>query len=571
MNALIQGLLWLDAEPVRFRLLAGAVFAATAALAMAGGRGEGRAGRLAFGAGIILTLAAFRWPGWFVPHDLNPDEAQIVAGAITLREFPVYWLHVDGTTHGPVCEYLLVILSWFGAPLNYISARVLAGLLQAAALIATWRTLSYLVSERAARLTILPGLAFWSFVAFHDFVHYSTELPGIALTATGTWLLARVLAAGRESTPGGLLELAVGGSALGLVPLAKLQSAPPAAFVGAVALAFLGVRHARSGGWHRPAASLVAGGLVPAVVLAGFLWLHRLGADFRISYIDSTLAYSGGGHHSLAGMFAAFFSLAGVARAFALFLGGTIAFCLLGAYPAFRSAPALRPAQAAAAGFLLVSYLAVIFARRDVTHYLHLLVLPPCLLAGTLLGGAAAARSPLRGPRAAIAFLLLTVGPQVLHHDASWPIYSGRVAAHLHAPPTLTAGYLRREARPGDTLTVWGWEPNLFVETGLPQGTREAHTAWEISVAPYQGYYLQRYLDDLVRREPTWFVDAIHPGAFAFKDRAIFGHQAFEGVRRLVEDRYEFVAELSGRRIYRLKPKTRRRPRIAGCAIRKRC
>jgi hypothetical protein len=553
MNPLIQGLLWLDAEPARAEVLAALALGLTAAWALAGSRTDTRTGRLVFAAGVLATLAAFRWRSWVVPHDLNPDEAQMLAGAITLRHFPVYWLHVDGTTHGPVCEYLLVAAAWLGAPLNYITARAVAALLQGMALLATWRTLRRVTSEQTARLAVLPGLAFWSLVAFHDFVNYSTELPGLALTAIAGWLLARVLAGRAESTRRGQVQLALAGVALGLVPLAKLQGAPPAALLGLAILVILWRRHGRAGNFSRPAAWLLAGAALPVVGLGVFLFTHQLTADFWTAYIAASVDYSGSGHHSLAGMLAAFFPLANVAHAFALFLGGTIAFCALGARPAVRAAPALRPAQVAAAGFWLASWLAVIFARREVTHYLHLLVIPTCLLAGTILAGAEIA-SGVRRWQAIAGFALLALVPQILHRDTSWPIYTGRVAANLAERPTIAADYLRRQAQPGDTLAVWGWEPNLYVETGLPQGTREAHTACQMSIAPLQGYYVRRYLADLVRRSPTWFVDAIQPNAFAFRDRGQYGHESMAELHRLIADRYEFVAEFSGRRIYRLRP-----------------
>jgi hypothetical protein len=82
---------------------------------------------------VFLTLCAFRWPSWFEPKELNPDESQIIAGAITLRDNPVFWKSVDGTTHGPLNEYILTAASLVGVPLNYLGARLMAALLIAGA------------------------------------------------------------------------------------------------------------------------------------------------------------------------------------------------------------------------------------------------------------------------------------------------------------------------------------------------------------------------------------------------------------------------------------------------------
>src|SRR5215207_2009845 len=50
---------------------------------------------------IFLFLLAWRWPFLLVAGEFNPDESQLIAGAITLAHDPVFWRSVDGTTSGP--------------------------------------------------------------------------------------------------------------------------------------------------------------------------------------------------------------------------------------------------------------------------------------------------------------------------------------------------------------------------------------------------------------------------------------------------------------------------------------
>ena len=107
MSAIASFLLWLDAESVRYWTVAWLAFALVVALAWApSATAPARwwRGSWPFAAAVLLMLAAFRWPSWFYPRELNPDEAQTIASALTLECFPVYWKYVDGTTHGPVCE-----------------------------------------------------------------------------------------------------------------------------------------------------------------------------------------------------------------------------------------------------------------------------------------------------------------------------------------------------------------------------------------------------------------------------------------------------------------------------------
>src|SRR3954466_15833933 len=54
------------------------------------------------------VLICFRWPMLWVRHELNVDESQLIAGAITLRHDPVFWRSVDGGTAGPIDFYPLL-------------------------------------------------------------------------------------------------------------------------------------------------------------------------------------------------------------------------------------------------------------------------------------------------------------------------------------------------------------------------------------------------------------------------------------------------------------------------------
>ena len=54
------------------------------------------------------ALLAFRWPTLWIPHQQNPDESQLIAGAIALRHDPVFRRSVDGGTAGPLDFYPLL-------------------------------------------------------------------------------------------------------------------------------------------------------------------------------------------------------------------------------------------------------------------------------------------------------------------------------------------------------------------------------------------------------------------------------------------------------------------------------
>jgi hypothetical protein len=64
---------------------------------------------------------------------------------------------------------------------------------------------------------------------------------------------------------------------------------------------------------------------------------------------------------------------------------------------------------------------------------------------------------------------------------------------------------------------------------------------------------VDRYLGDLARWRPVWFVDAVGPGAFIFDDRTRHAHESVPALRQWIADHYDFVAEIAPLRIYRLK------------------
>ncbi len=565
MHLLEQALLWLDADRARFWTAAWATFGAVLLAALFPPRPEARPAvrrwnAVRFGLGVFLALAAFRWPVWFFPKDLNPDEAQTIAGAITLEQFPVYWKYVDGTTHGPACEYFLLAAHWLGAPLDYFTARVVGTLLQAGALLAVWGTLRCFTTERVARAGILPGLAFWAFATWDDFVHYSTELPGLFFLAVAGWLIAAVL---RAPAPGRrhFWLAALAGLGLGLVPFAKLQSVPSGLALALVALVLLwrGRTDLPAPQRWRLAGAFVAGGLAPALGVAVFLTVYGLWEHFRASYLLSALDYLGLGDHRPAEMPMRFFHFSATEPAFAWFFWGGLAYALLHARAATDKV--LRVALVAAWLLLAVAYYSVLRPAREVTHYLHLLVVPLTTLAGLSL--AAAVGEPGANPSARarvlpwLLFFLVALSPQFYQRLLSWHRFAGFAAEYRATPPGEAARFIRERARPGDTVAMWGWEPHLLVEANLPHGTREAHTANQLMHWPLRPYFLTRYLWDLERRQPAWFVDVVGAGSFAFEDRPNQAHEAVPALAAFIAANYEFAAEFGHTRIYRHKPPAR--------------
>jgi hypothetical protein len=91
--------------------------------------------------------------------------------------------------------------------------------------------------------------------------------------------------------------------------------------------------------------------------------------------------------------------------------------------------------------------------------------------------------------------------------------------------------------------------------TGLPQGSREAHTQREIEDTPLRGFYRERFLADFQRSPPEFFVEAIGPTAFVFHDRLKEGFALWPELSQIIAVEYRLIGTTpGGRRIYRHLP-----------------
>ena len=494
----------------------------------------------------LLTAAAllcFRWPMFWIQHQLNPDESQLIAGALTLRHDPVFWRAVDGATAGPLDYYPLLPAAWADGFASYAVARLIALAVVFATMVFAGETLALLAGAALARIAVLPALAAVAFTTSPDFTHYSTELmPALLLAAAGYAAVRQ----DRAPAPRWLWLTAV---LLGSVLWAKLQAAPLAGAMWVL----VAVNENRSG---RPRSlwPLVAGALLPAVVCFGAALLTGQIEHLVTPYLLHNLAYVGAPHFSWLEVAAG--------QAQNALSDGYLGFWLAGAALCLvplagwhtRSAPAASRRGALAAVLLLaLGVFSALAPRRPSAHHLQLLPLPWLWLTGTGLALAwpreATSASTGKHRWLAVLFLVCALGPQLAWRIGGIDSYAAINAAGIRPARRELARLVRVYSTPGETLAVWGWRCSLYVEAGRPQATRQAQTETQLSAGPLQPYFLRRYLEDFRSANPPVFADAVGPGNFAYTDRAR-AHECFPPLRQWVQARYTQVADLDGTRLY---------------------
>ncbi|SDS24967.1 hypothetical protein [Opitutus sp. GAS368] len=496
---------------------------------------------------LFLFLLAWRWPFLLVAYEYNPDESQLIAGAMTLAHDPVFWRSVDGGSSGPLNYYLLVPWHWVGAPLDYFTARLTCVLLTWGALFVCLRALARVFGRTAAWLGLLPAATFFATVTHPELTNLSTENLPLLLIAVVFGLLAGRLPADR-------FRLWAACFVAGALPWTKLQSAP----IGLALISWAWgqelsePRVATSLRWRRSAEVLLAAAL-PTLLIAGLAAATgQLEAAWR-RYVLQNILYVGTGEVAPVGeALRALWRNAQDDGRFPLLLGTTgVGLLAATAYFLWRRVR-LSALLVAGGAITLAAFVAIIAPRREYLHYVLLLPVPLALWFGAGLGGWWR-QLPAGRPRLALAGVFLAVGllPLVTRSLQSGPapVYGGFVH-HWRYPRSSAAMVLHALAGRDDTLGIWGWACHLHVESGLPQATRDGTTLWSIQDNPQQAYHRAAYLADLQRSAPAVFVDAVGQGAFIFLDRAQQAHESWPALADYIRQNYTLVVDLIDARIY---------------------
>lgn len=504
-------------------------------------------------AGLFLVVC--RWSLIWLPHEMHPDESQMIAGAITLLHHdPLFWRSVDGGTAGPLDFYALLPAAFFFGTTTYGVARLIGTLFVWGILIAAGETIFLLTRRGAARIAILPALVYEACTTSHEFVHYSTELLPSLLLALAVWLVVRQsLRPSRGNLWGAALLL-------GAVPFGKLQVAPIAAALG-LFLVCLEIKAGRA----KNVALLAIVGSLPTFAVASVYTATGQTDQVLIPYFFQNLLYAHAGRLPVSQVIIQLGQQSVTDGYDALWLIGSVFFCLTVPLLARKNALPLGRYAGAATGLLIISVGCILSPGRPYHHYLNLLTLPVTLLTGIALGKILA---PLEGAlktrlRPIVVFLGCTLLPQIAllaaHRPDPYEYYHTEISPRNPGQAQLVA-LLKRLASPGEPLGLWGWRSSLYVETGAIQATRSANTISQLVVGPWQKYFLRTYFSDLSASFPPVFVDTAGPGNFQINTRTQ-GHEKFPLLRDWVAKNYQFVREIDGVRVYE------RRDRWSGTKI----
>ena len=492
---------------------------------------------------LLLAMFAWRWPAIFHYKPVNPDEAQFLAGALTMLARGQLWW-IDPTTSGPLVVLPLTLPGLIGFPVDFASGRIIGLLLEWGTVICGYLALRHVHGDQRGRLLIAPLACFMIFLWFWDFVPYCSELSPLFLCALAAWLgITAFQSDGAVLRRGRLLACGV---VLGTIPFSKLQVLPLGAAIGigiVVWILWPPVRDGQKTG--RSLLWLFGGVVLGSGALLVSLWCSGQWNEVYQSYVVHNLHYAEarGLPWSDSGYLLNY--LTNFSWGFSFFHYGALLLLVLG-LPALRRA-SWRPLLLGVA-LLLAAYGAVLVPGRLYPHYLLFLTLPLSLLVGLLWGYLLAGQTRRYCATVIALFIAVGVVSQLVERVADRNSLHRLIAPANPRDPVDR--FINRNKKPGDSLAVWGWRPEFYVETQLPQATHEAHTEAQLNNHPQRDYFRARFVADLREIRPAFFIDSIGPDDFQLKDPSLQGHETFPELRNLITRDYTEIKTAGSFHLY---------------------
>ena len=351
------------------------------------------------------------------------------------------------------------------------------------------------------------------------------------------------------------------GLAFGSAPWCKLQALPIA---GVLSLAVLA---APLNGEQRPqrrirhVATFFAGALLPACVILGAVVHSRVTRDFWISYVLGNFAHAG--RKTVPAILADCASVLFSAQMLPLSLMDLLAAAFFVQRIRHRGGGRFPERELwILGGVLLYTGAAVFSVCRPPTNFAHyqiFLLQPMTYLAAVWVNGdlsfrgSQSARIGLAsGFAVAVACaIVVALGATGLRYAHYVTAVIQETARHRQDSNERIAAVVREidRSHPVRTLAIWGWAPGVYVLSGIPPATRDADMSVVITKGPLQGYYRQRFFDDLRRKMPDLFIDAVAQGTYMWNPgyndwTENDGYESYGEVRRFVDANYALVGEL---------------------------
>jgi hypothetical protein len=398
---------------------------------------------------------------------ISVDEAQLLTQSKLLRQGWLPWIEWDPTTSGPLNSLWPNLLNIFTEAPTLTGGRFIALILQWGSLLALYYGLRVHRSHGIAWALTLPALYCLSLNGFPTLAGVHTGvLPGLLFTFS--FYFYERSKQSESSTPY-IFSLMLSGAQL----MTKIQVAP--AVLGFTVASF--IRRSKTN--FTPVIAFI----VPTLLILSIVGLAGGLDDFWSSYIIGNLYYGAGVSLSVPGLLRALFQ----SSQFPIFLTLVIALLLSLRRESFKDPYVIQW------GLLILSILP---SGAFLVHYIDILLYPLIFAVSSVF------TIKLKKNENFLIYLIclvsLSLGWQFVYPKQKTFTASQYTAAAIEdiIPPWRPA-----------SIAIWGWMPEVYLLTNTTPGTRDTITQFALSRNPRQDYYIRRFINDLEKNRPLWFLD----------------------------------------------------------------
>lgn len=454
---------------------------------------------------VFVFLFIQNWGALTFLHHWVIDESQLILQARMIQAGKIPWTHFDPTTSGPLNSLFPNLFNIIFDEANYFSARLVSLFLMSLSLMLVYLGFRKKFTWRVSWLLILPGILLLGLNDIGYLAGYHSGVVPSFLFAVSFYFWICYQETQRRMP----LWVALGSA--GLQFMAKLQVAP-VAFLWSAIIIVKESRSARALRWDLVAAL----SLPPLIVLLPTVFTSGT-EDFFRSYMIAGLSY--GKHLFAPSAHVGFFIQPSYFQFFALGMMIVLSF--------FSSKQPLFLIQSLAACLVLA------FSGHILPHYYGIPLIPLLISQGLGIGSFMNRRWLILGY---ISFLLVLVylgSPRKVFRDEV-------PSPHVQVLKDVE-DELQLKLKRGDTLSIWGWSPELYLEIGILPQTRDVISQGAMFSWPHQSYYRDRYLEDLRSLRPAYFLEA----TCLFPTLVNCELNDFVELQSFIYEHYEFIKNYS--------------------------
>ncbi len=489
-------------------------------------------------AGILMVV--MRLPNSLASASLW-DETEWLVDAARLTQFPHPHENVCFATSGFLGPYLITILYYIGLGLNPASLRLFASFvyLMPGIWLSFFAFKKVLGTEKAFALTLIPTF-FWALANSEpDFFHYNTETLCYPIIVFGylLWFSIRKEA----QSP---ISLFLSGTFLGLSPFCKLQVLPIIAVLGLACL--LSLNQGSKKVFTGERLILLAGAALPATLFLVYLtWRGTVELYFREA-VFLNLAYSSGPIDGSDGTWwsrikgmPSFYNKDATAWLYLPVLTAAITYPFI----FFRR---MNPFDDEGKFNLLlwlvipISIYCVHKTGNSFDHYMLLALVPIYMWAGVQVGNHF---HEIHNWKWALLVFVFLIGMRIEKknlHLVSIRDQNPTEPFVYYSPVSLKLKELG--ALPGETLTIYGYDPGSYLFGGFIPGIRFATSYNYVFDSPYKETMVKEFFKEMDVNKPKWFV---------FSD--VYIKEAVPGLVEYINKNYRETGRSEGQIYYKIK------------------